>query len=146
MPTGKTCFNHRENLLSSQGSCSECSHCKEPVFKTVGSLHVSCSTLYKIVAIDGIIRKFWTSNSKIVKTLKYSNTRLSLFVMQRDDPVADDNTQCDEIISEDAFFFVDCIFIFIRYKAVCCQYNAIVSLMSLFANNFTCLYTVNINM
>ena len=138
------CLNFQsKNLLSLQGSCL---HCKEPVFKTVGSLHVSCSTLYKIVAIDGIIRKFWTSNSKIVKTLKYSNTRLSLFVMQRDDPVADDNTQCDEIISEDAFFFVDCIFIFIRYKAVCCQYNAIVSLMSLFANNFTCLYTVNINM
>ena len=70
-----------------------------------GSLHVSCSTPYKIAVIDEIIKKFWTLNSKIVKTLKYSNTRLSLFVMQRDDPVADDNTQCDEIVSEEAFFF-----------------------------------------
>ena len=92
-----------------------------------------CSTLYKIAAI----KKFWTLNSKIVKTLKYSNTRLSLFVMQRDDPVADDNTQCDEIVSEEAFFFVCCIFIFTKYKAVCCQYNAMVSLMSLISNNCT---------
>jgi hypothetical protein len=52
--------------------------------------------------------------------------------MQRDDPVADDNTQCDEIVSEKAFFFVCCIFIFTKYKAVGCQYNAIVSLMSPF--------------
>ena len=60
--------------------------------------------------------------------------------MQRDDPVADDNTQCDEIVSEEAFFFVCCVFIFTKYKAVCCQYNAIVSLMSLFSNNFTRCY------
>ena len=60
--------------------------------------------------------------------------------MQRDDPVADDNTQCDEIVSEEALFFVCCVFIFTKYKAVCCQYNAIVSLMSLFSNNFTCRY------
>ena len=34
--TRKTCFNHRENLFSLQGSCF---HCKEPVFKTGTSLH-----------------------------------------------------------------------------------------------------------
>ena len=43
--TGKTCFNHWENLPSLQGSCS---HCREPVFKTGGSLHAPCSTLYGI--------------------------------------------------------------------------------------------------
>ena len=42
---GKTYFSHRENLLSLQGSCS---HCTEPVFKTGGSLHAPCSTLYRI--------------------------------------------------------------------------------------------------
>ena len=36
------CFNHRKNLLSLQGWCS---HCREPVFKTVGSLHAPCSSL-----------------------------------------------------------------------------------------------------
>ena len=41
--TGKTCFNHRENLLSLQGSCLH--YCSEPVFKTGGSLHTPCSTL-----------------------------------------------------------------------------------------------------
>ena len=43
--TGKTCFNHKKNLLLLQGSCS---HCREPVFKTGGSLHAPCSTLYEI--------------------------------------------------------------------------------------------------
>jgi hypothetical protein len=34
--TRKTCCNHRENLLSLQGSCLQF---REPVFKTDGSLH-----------------------------------------------------------------------------------------------------------
>ena len=49
-------------------------HCKRAMFRVLGMYNFAL-------------------NFKIVQTLKYSNTRLSLFVMQRDDPVADDNTQ-----------------------------------------------------
>ena len=51
--------SHRENLLSLQESCS---HCREPVFKTGGSLHSPCCNLYWIA-----VYFFLLSNSKVWK-------------------------------------------------------------------------------
>ena len=54
--TGKTCFNHWENLLLLQGSCS---HYREPVFKTGSSLHASfyrvqeCSVCTDFIGTEG---------------------------------------------------------------------------------------------
>jgi hypothetical protein len=45
--TGKTCFNHRENLLYYRDSVL----LERTVFKTGSSLHAPCSTLYRI-AVD----------------------------------------------------------------------------------------------
>ena len=45
--TEKTYFNHRENLLSIQGSYS---FCREPVIKTRSFLHAPCSAKQTIVS------------------------------------------------------------------------------------------------
>ena len=55
----ETRFNHREDLLSLHGYCS---HCREPVFKTGGSLHSPCCNLYWIA-----VYFFLLSNSKVWK-------------------------------------------------------------------------------
>ena len=50
--TRKTCFNPRENLLSLRGFCS---HCREPVFKTGGSLHAPYSTAVQDCSVTGLV-------------------------------------------------------------------------------------------
>ena len=59
--TGKTCFNHRENRLSLQGSCSPC---REHVFKTGSSLHAPCSTLYGIAVYLLVKKKIRATSNK----------------------------------------------------------------------------------
>ena len=59
--TGKTCFDHKENLLSLQRSCP---HCRQSVFKKGGLMQAPCSTLYRIaVPTLGCLLPIWTRNS-----------------------------------------------------------------------------------